>query len=98
MAPFLDDLEIDPEERRAARREFIELAEEEQIAEGDISVSETVSGHDPTPDIDDRQTAGEVLGEDELRVLDEDDPELAFSYDLDDDYLVDDDDDDDDDE
>jgi hypothetical protein len=43
----------DPEERRAAREEWFEIAEEEQIAEGDISTSETVDGHDPMPDLDD---------------------------------------------
>lgn len=74
----------DPEarrERREAREEFVDIAEEEQIAEGDISVSETETGEDPTPDLDDIEIEDEVWGEDDLIVLDEEDPELALNDD-----------------
>lgn len=68
---YFNDMRDDPEERRDAREEFIEMAEEEQIAEGDITVSETVSGDDPTPDVDDGDIRDQL--EDEFRNLDEDD-------------------------
>ena len=46
--PF-EDREDDLEEREY----WLEVAQDEQIAEGDITVSETADGHDPTPDLDD---------------------------------------------
>ncbi|MFN8528290.1 MAG: hypothetical protein U0670_06740 [Anaerolineae bacterium] len=88
MTYFPEDLNEDPEARREARREFLDIEEDEQIAEGDISVSETVSGHDPLPEVDDRDLEGDVLGDPDLSVLDEDDPELGFGYEDEDAYLT----------
>ncbi len=53
---FPEDLEDDREDRRARRedrKDWFDEEEREQIAEGDVSVSETASGRDPTPDLDD---------------------------------------------
>ncbi len=80
---FPEELGETPEERRRARDEFLDIAEDAQIAEGDITVSETETGHDPMPDLDDDPPDVQ----DNLTVLDEDDPELAFNYDEKDDYL-----------
>ncbi|MEP7291391.1 MAG: hypothetical protein ABI835_06385 [Chloroflexota bacterium] len=63
------DWDEDSEEARAEdredaldeREEWLEIAEEEFIAEGDISVSETVDGHDPTPELDDQDVSDEEL-------------------------------------
>jgi hypothetical protein len=63
-----DELEADREDRLEERDEWFEVVEDEQIAEGDISVSETVSGHDPTPELDD-----EDAFEDFDRTIDEED-------------------------
>lgn len=63
-----DELDADREDRLEERDEWFEVVEDEQIAEGDISVSETVSGHDPTPDLDD-----EDAFEDFDRTIDEED-------------------------
>ena len=63
-----DELDADREDRLEERDEWFEVVEDEQIAEGDISVSETVSGHDPTPELDD-----EDAFEDFDRTIDEDD-------------------------
>lgn len=49
----IDNPRADRENDLAVPEEWLEVAEDEQIAEGDISVSETVDGHDPTPDLDD---------------------------------------------
>lgn len=64
---FPDDLD---ESRRArdevrdeARKNWLDEEEREQIAEGDISVSETVDGHDPTPDLDDFDERGSLRDE-----------------------------------
>lgn len=68
-----DDWEEDDEERRDAVRdeweEWFEVAEDEQIAEGDITVSETSDGKDPIPEIDDADKFEEFMhtvDEDEL--------------------------------
>ncbi len=54
---FPDDFDDDPEEDREEededREEWLEEVEDEYIAQGDISVSETLDGHDPIPDLDD---------------------------------------------
>ncbi|MDX2139346.1 MAG: hypothetical protein SF123_14775 [Chloroflexota bacterium] len=83
---FSQDLGEDPQTRLAARDEFLDIAQDEQIAEGDISVSETESGHHPLPELDDRET-DDIFGEDSMTVLDEDDPELGFAYTQNDHYL-----------
>ncbi|MCC6802329.1 MAG: hypothetical protein IT319_05560 [Anaerolineae bacterium] len=49
----IDNPRADREDDLDVPEEWLEVAEDEQIAEGDISVSETVDGHDPTPDLDD---------------------------------------------
>lgn len=49
----IDNPHADREDDLDVPEEWLEVAEDEQIAEGDISVSETVDGHDPTPDLDD---------------------------------------------
>jgi hypothetical protein len=79
-----DILDEDPEAVEDYQDEWMEIAEEIQIAEGDISVSETVDGHDPTPDLDDVDRFEEV----EMSIADED--ELGFDYDDDNPGYVDD--------
>ncbi len=52
---FPEDLEEDHEDRRARRedrKDWLDEEEREQIAEGDISVSDTASGREPTLDSD----------------------------------------------
>lgn len=66
---FPEDAELDDEARREFREEWLEIAEDEQIAEGDISVSETVSGKDPLPDLDDEgmdDALDEIIAEEDL--------------------------------
>ena len=52
---FPDDFDDDPEEEFEEdledREEWLEEVEDEYIAQGDISVSETIDGHNP--DLDD---------------------------------------------
>lgn len=59
MMMFPEDMGEDRAARREARQDWIEEEEREQIAEGDVTVSETVDGHDPTPDLDDFDAAEE---------------------------------------
>jgi len=89
---FPDELGEDKEARREYEAEYWQLAEDKQIAEGDITVSETVDGQDPTPDIDD--DFEDLLEDDDLVVEDLD--ELALSNDPVDHYLDDDEDEDED--
>lgn len=91
MPHFPEDLNEDPQERLAARAEYLDIAQDEQIAEGDISTSETETGQIALPELDDREIEDELLGEDDLELLDEDDPELGFAYTEEDLYLTDDD-------
>lgn len=86
-AYFPQDLGEDPQARLAARDEFLDIVQDVQIAEGDISVSETENGNHPLPELDDEEADELVLGEGNLEVLDEDDPELGFAYTQDDYYL-----------
>ncbi|MBC8172056.1 MAG: hypothetical protein H7X77_10300 [Anaerolineae bacterium] len=60
---FPEDLAADPQARREFREEWFEILEDEQIAEGDITVSETSDGKDPTPDLDDEDEASELMDE-----------------------------------
>ncbi|MBK8021415.1 MAG: hypothetical protein IPK19_08270 [Chloroflexi bacterium] len=53
MVHFPEEIEGPPEGEESPREEWLEVVEDEEIAEGDITVSETVDGHDPTPDLDD---------------------------------------------
>lgn len=65
----LNDVPNDPDDDW--REEWMQIAEEEQIAEGNITVSDTVDGHDPTPDLDDDvETALEDELDDDLAILD----------------------------
>ena len=54
---FPDDFDDDPEEEfeedEEDREEWLEEVEDEYIAQGDISVSETIDGHEAIPDLDD---------------------------------------------
>ena len=60
---FADDFDDDPaetcfgqeerEEELEDREDWLEEVENEYVAQGDISVSETEDGHDPSPDLDD---------------------------------------------
>ncbi|MDX2161925.1 MAG: hypothetical protein SF162_11420 [bacterium] len=88
MAWFPEDLGEDRAARREERERWIQVAEEEQISEGDISVSETTDGREPLPTLDGRALDDDPL-EDDLTALDEDDPELGFSRDPVDHYLAD---------
>ncbi len=70
-------------ERREGREEFLQIAEDKEIAEGDISVSETVSGHDPQPDAFDEDFDDE-LDEEGMHIMDEEEFErLENPYDAD---------------
>lgn len=59
----------DREDALDERKEWMDIAEEEFIAEGDITASETVDGEEPT-DLDDDgeplEDFDEVIDEDEL--------------------------------
>jgi hypothetical protein len=83
-----DILDEDPEAVEDYHDEWIGIAEEIQIAEGDITVSETVDGNDPTPDLDDVDRFEEI----EMSIADED--ELGFNFDDEDPGYVDEDDED----
>ncbi len=48
-----DNPKEDRREDLEDREDWLEQVEDEYIAQGDISVSETVDGHDPTPSLDD---------------------------------------------
>lgn len=88
---FPEDFDYDKRQAREQREEFVEIAQEEQIAEGDISVSETVTGHDPRPDIDDEDFSDE-LDDEGMHIIDEAELEqLEDPYDADG-YLAEDDD------
>jgi hypothetical protein len=80
---FPEDFDYERRQAREQRDEFVEIVEEEQIAEGDISVSETVSGHDPTPEIDDDDFMDE-LADEGMHIMDEEEFEtLEDPYDAD---------------
>ncbi|MBE2268935.1 MAG: hypothetical protein IAE80_11940 [Anaerolinea sp.] len=80
---FPEDFDFERREAREQREEFFDIAQEEQIAEGDISVSETVSGHDPTPEIDDEDFADQ-LDDEGMHIMDEEEFErLEDPYDED---------------
>lgn len=73
MMVFPADWDNENEETRDAVRdeweEWFEVVEDEQTAEGDISVSETVDGKEPIPEIDDAERYEEfmqTISEDEL--------------------------------
>ncbi len=67
---FPEDFGYDKKEAREQREEFLEIEEEELMAEGDISVSETVSGHDAKPDAFDQDFEDE-LDEEGMHIMDE---------------------------
>ena len=90
---FPEDFDYDRRQAREQRREFIDISEDEQIAEGDITVSETVTGQDPKPDVFDEDFDDE-LDEEGMHIMDEDELErLEDPYDADG-YLDDEEDDD----
>lgn len=66
--------------------EWVEIAEQEQIDEGDITVSETRTGHDPMPGDDDVEEGFEEELDDEgMHIMDEAEFEmLEDPYDSDD--------------
>ena len=47
-----DDPDEDRQEDDEDRADWLAEVEDEYIAQGDISVSETEDGHDPSPDLD----------------------------------------------
>jgi hypothetical protein len=71
---FPDDFDGDPSEDREEdledRADWLDEVEDEYIAQGDVTVSETVDGHDPTPDLDDEDifenTFDEAMHEEDL--------------------------------
>lgn len=67
---FPEDFDYERRQAREQRKEFIDISEDKEIAEGDISVSETVTGHDPRPDVFDEDFDDE-LDEEGMHVLDE---------------------------
>jgi hypothetical protein len=100
MTDFPEELGEDPKARDEARRDWLEEVEDEYIAQGDISVSETLGGHNAAPDLDDEDEFDDELHEnmheefqDEEDYEDDDDP-----YDEDEDPNDDEDEYDDDDE
>lgn len=87
---FADDLDdMEKSERaasRALRKEMLDLAELREVAEGDITISET-TGFDALPELDDEETEDDVLGEDDLTIHDENDGDLGLTYEAGDAYL-----------
>lgn len=60
----------DREENLDDRDEWLDIVEDEYIAQGDISASETVDGHSPLPELEDEDSyedeLDDILDEDEL--------------------------------
>jgi len=77
MAMFPEDFTEDKKAREEYMEEYYKIAEEKELAEGDITVSETVDGRDPLPDLDDSEMLDDST-EDELTIVDEDD-DLGFA-------------------
>jgi hypothetical protein len=75
MTDFPEELGESREAREQARKEWLDVVEDEYIAQGDISVSETVDGHDPTPDLEDEDEFDDELHEN-MHVEDEDAEDL----------------------
>ncbi len=48
-----DDEPENPPKKSLIPDEWLRMSEEKEIAEGDVSVSETADGHDPLPALDD---------------------------------------------
>lgn len=71
-----------PRNRNNPPEEFIDLAQDEEIAEGDVTVSETQTGHDPDPELDDREIDEDTIGEDDLNVRDEENLGLGLDDEL----------------
>jgi hypothetical protein len=69
MTDFPEELDEDPKAREEARKEWLDEVEDEYIAQGDISVSETIDGHDPMPDLDDEDALDEL--DDEMMHVDD---------------------------
>ena len=92
---FPEDFDYERRQAREQRKEWLDISEEEQIAEGDISVSETVTGHNPRPEVFDDDFEDE-LDDEGMHVLDEAELEtLEDPFDADG-YLADEEDDEDD--
>lgn len=99
MTDFPEELGESRKARDEARKDWLEEVEDEYIAQGDISVSETVDGHDPLPDLEDEDEFDDELHEN-MHVEDEDEEDLEDDDDLyeeDEDAYDDEDDDDEDD-
>ena len=60
---FPDDLGEDPKERDEFREAWFEIAEDEEVDEDEISVSDTRDGSDPTPGMDDGDVFGDGIDE-----------------------------------
>jgi hypothetical protein len=60
----------DREEDLEDREEWLDIVEDEYIAQGDISASETVDGHEALPELEDEDSfedeLDDILDEDEL--------------------------------
>lgn len=96
---FPEDFDYERRQAREHRKEFIELSEDIEREEGDISTADTVNGRERLPGIlgDEDEDIEETLGEQGMHIMDEDEFEmLEDPYDSDG-YLDDDEDDEDDD-
>jgi hypothetical protein len=63
MTDFPEELGESRRAREQARKEWLDEVEDEYIAQGDISVSETVDGRDPLPDLEDEDEFDDELHE-----------------------------------
>ncbi len=68
---FPDELGEDPKERDEFREEWFEIAEDEEVAEDEISASDTRQGGGPDSDMED----GDVFGDGIDGMMHEDDEE-----------------------
>lgn len=82
---FPEDFEYDEDAAEEHWDEMVDIAEDEQIDEGDITVSETRTGHDPMPSDDDiAESFEEELDDEGMHIMDEDEFEmLEDPYDAD---------------
>ena len=74
---FPQDFENDEEGAQELWAEWVDNAQQEQLDEGDITVSETRTGHDPMPADDDvAESFEEELDDEGMHIMDEDEFEM----------------------
>lgn len=70
-----DELDENPKEREEYREAWFEIAEDEEVAEDEISASDTREGGGSTPDLFDEDVLGDGIDE-MMHEEDEDEPLL----------------------